>query len=267
MSIDDRMNPGDSRSQWQGFWQPKAAIAYTPKRNLPITFHANYGRTNTSADVRSLLALDLPTVAATTDFYQVGTSHNYGRFSAATSLFLIDRSNEFVYVSDSGLTELGGPSRSTGFEVKSSFSLTRSISLNGSISKVANAYYKDTDPREYVIRAPHFTAYSALTISDWRGWSGSLRFRTINHYTLTGDNSVTAPGHTVWDLSVSKPINRWIDLNFSMDNLFDKSYYETLALYESRLPGEEPVERIHATTGYPRTVIGGVTIHLFPKDR
>jgi outer membrane receptor protein involved in Fe transport len=259
------MNPGQSRSQTQGFWQPKAAVAYTPKLGMPLTLHANYGRSTTSSDARSLLALNLPTIGATTDFYQVGTSHNHGRYSIATSFFLIERSNEFIYVSDSGLTELGGPSRSTGFEVKSSLNITRWLSLNGSISKVANSYYKDTEPREYVIRAPHFTAYSALTVSNYHGWSGSLRFRTINHYTLTPDNSVTAPGHTVWDFSVSKPINRWIDLNFSMDNIFNKSYYETLAMYESRLQGEEPKERIHATTGYPRTVIGGVTIHLFPK--
>jgi outer membrane receptor protein involved in Fe transport len=265
MAIRDRMNTGESRSQTQGYWQPKAAVAYTPKLGAPLTLHANYGRSNTSADVRSLLQLNLPTLGATTDFYQVGTSHNKGRFSASTSLFLIERSNEFVYVSDSGLTELGGPSRSTGFEVKSSFNLTRTLSINGSISKVANSYYKDTEPREYVIRAPHFTAYSALTLSDWHGWSGSLRFRAISHYTLTGVNAVTAPGYSVWDFSVAKPINRWIDLNFSMDNLFNKSYYETMALYESRLQGEDPVERIHATTGYPRTVTGGVTIHLFPK--
>jgi len=265
MTISDRMNTSQSRAQAQGFWQPKAAVAYTPKLELPLTFHANYGRSNTSADVRSLLALNLPKIGAITDFYQVGTSHNYGRFSAATSLFLIERSNEFVYVSDSGLTELGGPSRSTGFEVKSSFNVTKRISVNGSISKVANSYYKNTEPREYVIRAPHFTAYSALTVSDWRGWSGSLRFRAINHYTLTGDNSVAAPGYSMWDFSVAKPINQWIDLNFSLDNLFDKSYYETMALYESRLPGEDPVERIHATTGYPRTVTGGLTIHLFRK--
>jgi hypothetical protein len=83
-----------------------------------------------------------------------------------------------------------------------------------------------------VIRAPHFTAYSALTLSDWHGWSGSLRFRTITHYTLTGDNSVTAPGYSVWDFSVAKPIRA----------------------------------RVHGTTGYPRTIIAGVTIHLFPKQ-
>lgn len=265
MNIDDRIEAGNSRSQTQNFWQPKAAVAYTPKLGAPLTFHANYGRSVTSVDARSLLSLNIPTVAATTDFYQVGTSHNKGRFSAATSLFLIDRSNEFVYVSDSGLTELAGPSRSSGFEAKTSFQITRSITINGSISKVFNSYYKDTDPREYVIRAPHFTAYSALTVSDWHGWSGSLRFRAINHYTLVGDNSITAPGHTVWDFSVARPITNWIELNFSMDNIFNKSYYETLAYYESRLQGQEPLERIHATTGYPLTVIGGVTIRLFPK--
>jgi hypothetical protein len=50
-----------------------------------------------------------------------------------------------------------------------------------------------------------------------------------------------------------------------MDNVFNRTYYETLALYESRLPGQDAIERIHATTGYPRTIMGGVTIRLFPN--
>jgi Carboxypeptidase regulatory-like domain len=262
MSAADGLNPNKSQSLRQGFWEPKAGLAFTPKLSLPFTFHANYGRTYTSVDARSLLTLNIPTLAAATDFYQVGTSHNRGRFSAATSLFLIDRSNEFIFVSDSNLIELGGPTRSSGFEVKSSYQITRAISINGSISKVFNAYYRDTAPREYVIRAPHFTAYSALTISDWHKWSGSLRYRAISHYTLVPEDTLSAPGHNVWDMSVARPINKWLELNFAMDNMLNKSYYETLALYESQLKGQEARERIHATTGYPRTVIGGVTIRL-----
>ena len=57
---------------------------------------------------------------ATTDFYQFGTSSNFGRFSISTDAFLIDHSNEQVYIPDDGSFEFKGPEprlrlRSQGF--------------------------------------------------------------------------------------------------------------------------------------------------------
>ena len=113
-----------------------------------------------------------------------------------------------------------------------------------------------------------FRSYSALTVTDWKRWSGSFRVRSINHYILNGEEAQSVvSGHTVFDFSVARALNRWLELNFAMDNMFNKTFYETYERYTSRLPGEDPLERVHATTGYPRTMIGGLTIHLFPKGR
>ncbi len=49
--------------------------------------------------------------------------------------------------------------------------------------------------------------------------------------------------------------------------LFVQSFYETFERYTSRMPGQDPLERVHATPGYPRTITGGLTIRLFPKAR
>jgi hypothetical protein len=32
------------------------------------------------------------------------------------------------------------------------------------------------------------------------------------------------------------------------------------------LRGADPLERVHGTPGYPRTVVGGITFRLFPKE-
>ena len=53
---------------------------------------------------------------ATTDFYQFGTSSNFGRFGIGTDVFLIDHSNEQVYIPDDGSFEFKGPSRAYGYE-------------------------------------------------------------------------------------------------------------------------------------------------------
>ena len=152
---------------------------------------------------RSVQRPDQPRIA-TTDFYQAGTSSRIGRFSASTDVFLIDHSNEQVYIPDDGSFEFKGPTRSYGYEAKVSAELTRHMSINGGLTKIANAFYKGGEFRVYVDSAPHFVANAALTVSSWRGWSGSLRMRAINHYRLDGeDPSIVASGHTVFDMGLA----------------------------------------------------------------
>jgi hypothetical protein len=264
--VADRVDRAGSGVQRAGNFQPKASLAYTPSQRVPLTLHINYGRGISTSDARAVIQYpDLPRVA-TTDFYQIGTSHHRGRVSVSTDLFWIDRSNEKVYIPDDGTFEFKGPSRAYGFEAKASLQLTRSLSLNGGITKVANAFYRRTYPRVYVDSAPHFTANAGMTLAGWRGWSGSLRMRAINHYRLHGeDPSIVASGHTVIDLGVSRRIYRGVEFNLSVDNMTNRDYYETQNYFESRLPGEAPMYRIHATAGYPVTVMAGLTFRLRGK--
>jgi len=68
------------------------------------------------------------------------------------------------------------------------------------------------------------------------------------------------------DLSVSRRLRRWIDMNASIDNMTNKSYYETQNYFESRLrPGDPIVARIHGTPGYPISISVGLTLRLFDK--
>jgi TonB dependent receptor-like, beta-barrel/TonB-dependent Receptor Plug Domain len=266
-NLNDRVDPLLSGTQDSGRLQPKANLAFTPTHKLPLTLHFNYGRGIASQDARGVVQRpDSPRVS-TTDFYQTGVSLNLNRFSLSSDLFLIDRSNEQVYIPDDGSYEFRGPSRAYGFEAKTSVQLTRNLSLNGDLSKVMNAFYRSTFPRIYVDSAPHAVANAALSLAAWRGFSGSLRFRYINSYRLDGeDPSIRASGLTVLDFSMVKPIRRWVDFNFSVDNLTDKAFYETQNYYESRSwPGAPVLSRIHATPGYPIGATVGLTFHLSGK--
>jgi len=227
-ALKDKADPVQSGIEWAGRWQGKASAAFTPSYKVPLTFHANYGRGINSIDARGVVQKpDQPRIA-TTDFYQFGTSSNWRRFAASTDVFLIDHSNELVYIPDDGSFELKGPSRAYGYEAKTSVDLTHHLTLNGRVTKIANAFYKGGDHRVYVGSAPHFVANAALTLSAWHGWSGSFRMRTINHYRLDGnDPSLAASGLTVFDLGLAKQLSRIIDLNLSLDNLTNRKYYET----------------------------------------
>ena len=247
--------------------QGKGSIAFTPTNAVPLSIHLNYGRGINSVDARGVVERPDQPRLATTDFYQAGLSSNFGRAGFSADAFLIDHSNEQVYVPDDGSFEFKGPSRAYGYEAKVSVSLTRRLSLNGGLTKIANAFYRGGPSRIYVDSAPHFVSNASLTLAGWRGWSGSLRMRAINHYRLDGEDPlIVASGHTVFDLGLARSIRRGVTLNLSLDNLTNRDYYETQNFFDSRVSPTAPLAaRIHGTPGYPLTAIAGLTLHFRSK--
>ncbi len=265
--IDDKVTPNLSGKESDGKFQPKFGLSYTPNHNIPFTLHANYGRGITSQDARGVIQRPENPKIATTDFYQIGTSYNSNRFSFVFDGFLIDRSNEQVYVPDDGTIELADPSRNYGVEVKTSLKLNKFFNFNSGVTKVINAFYRGTLPRVFVVSAPHLVANVGITTNEFYGFTGSLRYRHISNYRLDGlDKSIRASGLDVLDLSVNKRVRGWIDLSFSLDNLTNKRYFETQNLFESRTcPTCNAIERIHVTPAYPITFTTGITFKFGKK--
>jgi hypothetical protein len=266
---DDRVKPSISDVQSANRLQPKAAVAYTPIRTLPLTLSFNYGRGINTQDARGIVERpDSPRIA-TTDFYMAGAAYDLRRFSFSGDMFLIDRSNEQVYIPDDGTFEFKGPSRSYGYEGKTSFQLTRQVALEGGLTQVTNSFYRATSPRVYVDSAPHTVVNAGVTLSGWQGLFASLRYRHISNYRLDGlDPMIRASGLDVLDLAVTKQLRHWVDFNLGIDNLADKKYYETQNYFESRVTPTAPaVSRIHGTPGYPFDLTLGLTLHLWPKSR
>jgi outer membrane receptor protein involved in Fe transport len=272
-NVDDHLDASHSGVQSAAPFQPKANISWAPSARVPLKLFASYGRGISSQDARGIVQQPNAPKVATTDFYQVGTSHVLRRVALSTDLFLIDRSAEQVYVPDDGSFEFKGPSRSYGWEAKTAVQITHYLTLNGGFTHVSNAFYRGTFPRDYVDSAPHSVANSGLTLTEWKGFNSSLRYRHIGHYildehVLVGDHPAPVPplasGLDVLDFSVSKRIRHGFDVNFAVDNLNDKRYWETQNYFVSRLPGEptDGIARVHATPGYPVDFTVGVTFHL-----
>ena len=263
--VDDRVDADFSGRQAAFRFQPKFNVSYVVADSVPTTFHFNYGRGISSQDARGVVRDPSAPKVSTTDFYQLGASHNTRRLSVSVDAFLIDRSNEQVYIADDGSLEFAGASRTYGFEGKTSLQITRQLAFNGGITQVSNSFFRGTFPRVYVDSAPHTVANAAFTLSDFYGFTSSLRYRHTGNYRLDGeDATIRAAGLDVLDFSMAKRLRQWVDFNLSVDNLTNKRYFETQNYFESRLrPGDAAVERIHATPGYPLTVSLGFTLRLF----
>ncbi len=270
--VKDRVVTENSGTQSESRWQPKFNLALTPIERVPLTLYVNYGRGIASQDARGVAQKpnDAPKLS-TTDFYQTGAALNWRRFAVSGDLFLIDRSNEQVYIPDDGSIEFKDPSRAYGLEAKTSFSLTRHLSLNAGLTKVMNAFYRGSQQnslgRLYVDSAPHLVTNGGLTLNDWHGFSSSLRYRHISNYRLDGfDPTLRAAGLDVLDFSLNKRLRRGLELNLAIDNLTNKRYFETQNYFASRLtPDADEVERIHATPGYSRSVTVGFTYRFGGK--
>ena len=142
--LTDRLVAANSGLKYTGIFEPKVNIVYTPSEHVPMAIHFNFGRAVTSQDARGMaLDPDAPKVA-TTNFYMIGTSHQLKRFSASTDMFLIDRQHEDVYDPDNGTMQYQGPSRSYGWEVKTSVQLKDHISWNAGLTQVSNAFFLGT---------------------------------------------------------------------------------------------------------------------------
>lgn len=255
-----------------GKFQPKLALAWSPFERTPVSFYLNYGRGIASQDARGVVRNPASPKVATTDFYQAGTSWNSRRVSAVFSAFLIDTSNQQVYIPDDGSIEFAGRARSYGVEFRNSVKITKNLSFNGGLTQVIRAFYPGeftTDNRRVIIdSAPHTVANGSFVLSDFYGFNSSLAWRHISNYRLDADDaSVKAAGNDVVDFSLSKRLKKWVDLNFSVDNLLDKRYYETQNYFESRVcPTCDLVSRIHATPGYSRTFSFGLTFRFWAKE-
>jgi hypothetical protein len=264
--VRDRIGEDLTGASTSASFQPKANVAMAPSLRIPLVLHVNYGRGISSLDARGVVTAPGARHLATTDFLQAGLSYTFSRVSVVGDAFLIHRSNELVYIPDDGTLELLGPTRASGFEGKMSVALTSRLSLDGGLTRVMNAYYRNTSPREYVDRAPHFTANAALTLSYWKGFTGSMRMRAINSYRLDPlDVSNRAAGHTVFDLSMSRRLRRGVELQLAIDNMLDRSYWETQNYFQSRLAGQQELYRIHATPGFPLQYTMGLVFRFRGK--
>jgi TonB-dependent receptor-like protein len=266
-NVDDHLIPANSGVQSAWPVEPKANLSYTPSYRVPLTLYASYGRGISSQDARGVVQMPAAPKVSTTDFYQFGTASNLRRFSFSSDGFLINRSNEQVYIPDDGSFEFKGPSRAYGWEAKTCVQITRYVAFNGGFTQVINAFFLGT-PRVYVDSAPHSVANTGLTLTEWHGFNGSLRYRHISKYILDGSDPTVpkATGLDVLDLSTAKRIRYDLELNFAIDNVNNKRFYETQNWLESRVtPTSDAQFRVHGTPGYPIGFTVGLTLRLGEK--
>jgi outer membrane receptor protein involved in Fe transport len=92
------------------------------------------------------------------------------------------------------------------------------------------------------------------------GFSGSLRYRFIDHRPANEFNTIRAQGYFITDMLFAYSWNKF-EFTISAENIFNCKWREAQFDTESRLQFEsEPVSEIHYTSGTPRFLKAGISV-------
>jgi outer membrane receptor protein involved in Fe transport len=125
---------------------------------------------------------------------------------------------EFVYVGDAGIVEAGGRTRRYGLDLSARYQLTRHLFADMDINWTRPRAVDEEAGENYIPLAPVFTTVGGLSLTSFKGFSGSVRYRYMTDRAANEDNSIIAEGYMVADLQLNYTRERWeIGLNSKSD--------------------------------------------------
>jgi outer membrane receptor protein involved in Fe transport len=243
---------------------PKLMAVVSPLESLDL--FAAYGRGFHSNDARGAVQELEPARLITPALgYEVGT-----RFSPLDGLsfeaeaFLLDLDSEIVWSGDAGTTEPSGETRRYGLELGGRYRIQNWLFADADLTLVHAEYRENPGNANAVALAPTrtFTAGIAArpTFGDWTPF-GAARVKSLADRPATEDRSFTAEGFTTLDVNAGARY-RNVEAGVEVQNVFDVRYREVNFANESRLAYEPaPVNGIHYTAGWPRTVMARAAVY------
>jgi hypothetical protein len=232
---------------------PKANLVFSPVESWQIFlnggggFHSNDARVAvTRPGARTLPRAWGAEIGSRVAFW--------GRLILSAAAWGLDLQNEFVYVGDEGTTEVNGPTRRYGLDLDGRLQIAPWLWGDADLN-VSRGRFKELPAGENRIPlAPTFTSTGGITARHPSGLEGAVRYRFLDDRAANEDNSVTAMGYTLLDVTAGYRFSRY-KIGFSVENLLNVEWNEAQFDTESRLSGEVvPVSGLHFTPGVSRNI-------------
>ncbi|MEQ1501209.1 MAG: TonB-dependent receptor [Myxococcota bacterium] len=264
-AVDDRLDlPGDGVSSSgvrdAALVSPKANLVVSPDEHLDL--FVNYGRGFHSNDARGVVLsrdpVDPLTVATG---YELGARVRSDLGEIAASAWGLDLDAETVWVGDEGTTELRGPTHRQGLDVSLRAHPLDWLYADLDVTLSRSTYVDNAGNGDAVALAPPFTLAGGIGIDHVHGFGGGARVRHLSSRPATEDGSLTAEGFTIVDADATW---RWhaSELGLQVNNVLGTAWKEVQFANESQRSDEPaPVEDIHFTPGWPRTILASVTVY------
>ena len=243
----------DFRHQQRSIISPKLNFVYVPSSTVKI--YLNNGIGFHSNDTRVILNKDgkdiLPKVYGT-DLGMILKPVKDLILKAALWHFYSEQ--EFVYIGDEGIVEPGGKTRRIGADISARYQFTSWLFWDLDLNYTKPRAIGNAKGKNYIPLAPSFTSIAGISAKMKNGFSGSLRYRFMDHRPADEFNSIKAQGYFIADLLIAYSWKK-LELTIAAENIFNHEWREAQFNTESRLQFERnPVSEIHYTPGTPRVL-------------
>ena len=170
-----------------------------------------------------------------------------------TALWYLYLQQEFTYGADLGDQAVtpGGRTTRKGIDIAIRYQCTPWLYSFLNIDLARSRAYDAPKGRDRLPLAPGLTSTGGLDFRFPGGLNGGIGYRYMHNRPANDNNTLTALGYWVSDLSVNFTRKRY-ELGLMIENLFNVHWYESQFAYSSRLKYEPaPVEAVSFTPGTP----------------
>lgn len=229
---------------------PKLNFIYS--QNTDLQFYLKSGIGFHSNDTRVVVQNKAKDILPTSIGTDLGTIWKpIPRLIVNSALWYLYLEQEFVYVGDAGIVEPSGKTKRYGADLGFRYQITDHLFFDADANYTHARSIEDPKGENYIPLAPDFTTTTGISLQNWKGFSGGIRYRYLDNRPANEDNSIVAKGYGIADLNISYNFKK-MTFGISIENLLDTEWNETQFATESRLQNEmASVNEIHFTPGTP----------------
>ena len=238
-------------SRTDNLFSYSAGLVYKPTKNGSIYF--NYGTSfNPSAETLSLSTGNANIEPEQNRIYEIGTKWDLlkKRLSTTLAIFRADKDNARETIDANGTNALSGSQRVYGLTTQITGNITEAWKISAGYSyldgKVTSSIVNPAYVNRPLAYTPEhsftlFTTYKVAPKLEVGGGANFVSERFVNP-TYAGDevskNLRSAPSYLIYNVMAKYPLNKNIDLQLNVNNIFNTYYFDSIRGNNAALIGE-----------------------------
>ncbi|MEO8765360.1 MAG: TonB-dependent receptor, partial [Ginsengibacter sp.] len=245
----DKLNPGKPRRS-ELVASPKLNVEYTP--NSAIQVYLKTGKGFHSNDARVVVANNGGQILPAAYGTDLGINWKpLKHFYINAAVWYLQLQQEFIYDADEGTIEPGGKTRRQGLDISMRYQFNKWLFGAIDVNLCKARSLDDSKGDDYLPLAVPVSSTGGLNFKLANGLNGGMSYRYMKDRPANEDNSLTAQGYFVTDLTANYTRNKY-ELGLEIQNLFNTKWREAQFAIESRLRNEPAaIDDISFTAGTP----------------
>lgn len=176
------------------------------------------------------------------------------------ALWYLYLQQEFVYVGDEAVVEPSGKTKRMGADLGIRYQPWHWLYVDADVNYAHGRFTDEPKGTDYIPLAPELTSTGGVAVKLPAGFSANMRYRYMRSRPANEDNSVTAKGYFVNDLSLAYARPHW-EFTIQAQNLFNTNWNEAQFETTTRLKNEAAsVTELCYTPGTPFYLKAGVAV-------